>query len=193
MSAAVQVGAGVDHIDLPGAVGRSSRLFFHAAIYGNFAHNAAMVTALDTALSRPGSLLEVLSLDTGATACWRDEFYAVLREGVFPGDMTALCRQSEAFLAELAGRYPGRVRRFAARSLPLAPLIVTDDRIFAGQYLHGPVPAPNGLWLVVPADVKRLMRLAEARIPPNPGDRSGLAAYRLVRECVAAREAARPI
>lgn len=193
MSSGAHVVSGVAAVDLPAAVGRSEWLFFHAAIYGNFAKNSAMLAALDTVLSRPSGCLEVISLDAQAPLCWRDEFFAVLREDVFPGDMAVLCRESDVFLADLADRYPGRVRRYAARTLPLAPIIITDDRIFAGQYLHGPVPAPHGLWMVVPAPVRRLRRLAEAGMPPDPRDRDEAAAYRLVRECVAAREAARPI
>lgn len=194
MSADVRVVTGLPEAELENAVARSGRLFFHAAIYGNFAHNPGILQALGTALSRPDCVgLEVVSLDADAPVPWRDEFYGILREGRFPGDMAALCRESDAFVADLAARYPGRVRRYGCRSLPLAPLILTDDRIFAGQYGHGPIPAPDGLWLAVPANVRSLLRLAEARIPPGPGDRPALAAYRLVRECVAAREAARPI
>jgi len=186
--------AGLAQADLPGAVARAGRLFFHAAIYGNFARDPAMLAALDTALTRPEGIgLDVVSLNPDATVPWRDEFFDVLREGRFPGDMVAACRESEAFLAALAARYPGRVRRYVGTSLPLAPLILTDDMIFAGQYAHGPISAPDGLWLAVPAAVKSLLRRAEARIPPGACDRTALAAYRLVRECVAAREAARPI
>jgi len=194
MCSAVRVLTGLAEADLPGAVARAGGLFFHAAIYGNFARNPAMLAALDTALTRPGFRgLDVVTLDAAPDVPWRDEFFAVLRADRFPGDMLAACRESDAFLAALAARYPGRVRRFVGRTLPLVPLILTDDMIFAGQYLHGPVPAPDGLWLAVPAAVPPLVRRAEARIPPGPADRSALAAYRLVRECVAAREAARPL
>lgn len=194
MNSAVRVMAGLAEADLPSAVARANGLFFHAAIYGNFAANPAMLAALDTVLSRPkGRGLDVITLNADGSVAWRDEFFDVLREGRFPGDMAAACRESDAFLAGLAARYPGQVRRFIGKTLPLAPIILTDDMIFAGQYLHAPAPAPNGLWLAVPADVPCLMRRAEARIPPGPADRAALAAYRLVRECVAAREAARPL
>lgn len=191
---AVRVLTGLAQVDLPQAVARADRLFFHAAVYGNFADSPAMVAALDAALSRSTFAgLDVVSLDTAAPVAWRQEFFDVLREGLSPVDMLAAAAASEAFLAELSGRHPGKVRRYAARSLPLAPILLVGSAIFAGHYAHGPIPAPNGLWLVVPADVPSLLRRAEARIPPGPDDRYALAAYRFVRECVHARDTARRV
>jgi hypothetical protein len=186
--------AGLAGAGLPEAVAKADRLFFHAALYANFAANPAMVAALEAALSRPAFAgLEVVSLDVAAATTWRSEFFAVLRQGRFPGDLLADFAASRAFLDDLAGRHPGRVRLYAGQTLPLAPILLLSDTIFVGHYLHGPVPAPLGLWLAIPADVPRLARLAEAGLPPRPGDGLALAAFRYVHECMAARDAARRV
>lgn len=187
-----RVWAGLAHIDLPGAVARSDRLFFHAALYSNFARNPAMAEALETALTRPTfTVLEVVSLDVTAVGPWRDEFFDVLRQDRFPGDMLADFAVSCAFLEALATRYPGKVHLFSTTVLPLAPILLLSDRVFVGHYLHGPIPAPDGFWLEIPADVPGLLRRAEAGIPPGPADSQASAVYRFVHECVMARDAAR--
>lgn len=189
-----QVLYGLAGAGLPEAVARSDRLFFHAALYSNFARDPAMAAALETALSRPGFRgLDVVSLDAAAALPWRDEFYGVLRQGRFPGDLQKDFAISEAFLAALAARHRGAVRRYVTTSLPLAPIVLLDAMIYAGHYVHGPIPAPDGLWLALPARVESLLRRAEADIPPGPGDRPAQAAYRFVRECVIARNTASPV
>jgi hypothetical protein len=189
-----QVLFGLAEAALPEAVARSDRLFFHAALYSNFARDPAMAAALDTALSRPTFRgCDVVSLDTTVALPWRHEFYAVLRQTLFPGDLHQEFAVSDAFLADLAARHPGRVRRYATTCLPLAPIVLLDGTIYAGHYAHGPIPAPAGLWLALPAPVESLLRRAEADLPPGPGDRPGQAAYRFVHECVIARNTARPV
>lgn len=193
MKPSPRVWAGLAHVDPPGAVARSDRLFFHAALYSNFARNPSMAAALETALARPAfTFLDVVSLDVTANLPWRDEFFDVLRQGRFPGDLLADFAVSQAFLDDLAARHPGKVRLYRTRLLPLAPILLLSDRVFAGHYLHGPIPAPDGFWLEIPADVPRLLRLAEAGLPPAPGDGQASAAYRFVHECVMARDAALP-
>ena len=176
------------------AVAQSDRLFFHAAFYSNFARDPAMAAALDTALSRPSFRgLDVVSLDPDAALPWREEFYDVLRQGLFPGDLHKEYAVSDAFLAALFARHPGTVHCYRTTSLPLCPLVLLDAMIYAGHYAHGPIPAPDGLWLALPARVESLLRRAEAAIPPAFEDRSARAAYRFVRECVIARATARPV
>jgi len=185
---------GLAEAGLAEAVAQSDRLFFHAALYSNFARDPAMAAALDTALSRPGFRgLDVVSLDPDAALPWREEFYDVLRQGLFPGDLHKECAVSDAFLAELSARYPGTVHYYRTTSLPLCPLVLLDAMIYAGHYAHGPIPAPDGLWLALPARVESLLRRAEAGIPPGPEDRPARAAYRFVRECVIARATASPV
>lgn len=188
--AGLRVLAGLAEAGLPDVVSRASRLYFHAALYSNFAANSAMAAALDTALARPETRLEVVSLELVANRSWRDEFFDVLRQGRFPGDLLRDFAVSRAFLADLSRRHPGQVRLYDTPLLPLAPLLLVDDVIFVGHYLHGAVPAPDGLWLALEADVAGLLRLAQAGAIPPPGDGRTRAAFRFVQEYVAARRAA---
>jgi len=182
--------AGLRQAEVPGAVARSDRLFFHAALYANFARDQTMGAALETALARPGfTLLEVVSLDVTARCSWRDEFFDVLRQGRFPGDLLAEFAVSRTFLDDLAARHPGKVRLYDSPALPLAPILLLRDRLLVGHYLHGPIPAPDGFWLAIEADVPRLLHRAEAGVPPGPDDGPARAAYRFVHECVMARGA----
>lgn len=189
-----QVLFGLAEAGLAEAVAQSDRLFFHAALYSNFARDPAMAAALETALARPSFRgLDVVSLDPDAVLPWREEFYDVLRQGLFPGDLHKEYAVSDAFLAALFARHPGTVHCYRTTSLPLCPLVLLDAMIYAGHYAHGPIPAPDGVWLALPARVESLLRRAEADIPPAFEDRSARAAYRFVRECVIARATARPV
>ncbi len=189
-----QVLFGLAEAGLAEAVAQSDRLFFHAALYSNFARDPAMAAALETALARPSFRgLDVVSLDPDAVLPWREEFYDVLRQGLFPGDLHKEYAVSDAFLAALSARHPGTVHCYRTTSLPLCPLVLLDAMIYAGHYAHGPIPAPDGVWLALPARVESLLRRAEADIPPAFEDRSARAAYRFVRECVIARATARPV
>jgi hypothetical protein len=187
-----QVLSGLGESGLSEAVARADRLFFHAALYSSFARDKAMAAALETALSRPGfARLDMVSLDPVAGAAYWDEFRGVLRQDMPASTMQREFSVSAAFCDELATRHPLKVRLFVTSALPLAPILLVDDMIYAGHYLHSPVPAPLGLWLVVPADVTVLLDMAESGARPDalaPEDRG---AYRLVCECVAARNAAR--
>lgn len=179
---------------LPEAVARADRLFFHAALYSNFARDKAMTDALEMALSRPGfDRLDVVSLDPLAREPYWDEFREVLRRGMPASTMHREFAVSTGFLDALASRHPTKIRRYATSTLPLAPILLVGDRIYAGHYLHSPVPAPLGLWLCLPADVPDLLELAETGANPDTLAPETLGAYRLVCECVAAKNGARQL
>jgi hypothetical protein len=186
------VAAGLEEVGLPGRVARSDRLFFHAALYSNFARDRAMADALDVALARPEfTRLDVVSLDPVARPPYWDEFRQVLRQ-----DMTAATMQREfsvsaAFLDALASRHPHKVRLYLTTAMPLAPILLLGDAVLAGHYLHAPASAPQGLWLVVPADVPALVELAEEGGRADALDATAAGAYRFVCECLAARAASR--
>lgn len=183
---------GLEEVGLAGRVAGSDRLFFHAALYSNFARDRAMADALEVALCRPGfERLEVVSLDPVARPPYWDEFRLVLRQ-----DMTAAAMQREfsvsaAFLDALASRHPHKVRLYVTAALPLAPILLLDDVVIAGHYAHSPAPAPLGHWLVIPADVASLLELAEEGARPESLDPADIGAYRLICDCLAARLASR--
>jgi hypothetical protein len=184
--------SGLAAAGLSEAVARADRLFFHAALYSNFARDKAMTAALDTALSRSSFVrLDVVSLDPVARAPYWDEFRGILRRGMPEATMHREFSVSTGFLDNLASRHPTKVRLFLTTAMPLAPILLVGDTIFAGHYAHSPIPAPLGLWLTVPADVAALIELAETDANPDTLDPAILGAYRLVYECVAARTAAR--
>jgi hypothetical protein len=183
---------GLAEAGLPEAVARADRLFFHAALYSNFARDTAMASALEMALARPGfDRLDVVSLDPVARPPYWDEFRRVLRSDMPEATMHREFSVSTGFLDALAARHPRKVRLFLTTSMPLAPILLIGDAIYAGHYAHSPVPAPLGLWLIVPADVATLIDMAETDANPDTLDPAILGAYRLVYECVAARNAAR--
>jgi hypothetical protein len=183
---------GLAEAGLPEAVARADRLFFHAALYSNFARDTVMVNALETALARPGfDRLDVVSLDPVARPPYWDEFRGVLRRNMPEATIHREFSVSTAFLDALASRHPMKVRLFLTMAMPLAPILLVGDTIFAGHYAHSPIPAPLGLWLSVPAAVSDLLELAETDANPNTLDPATLGAYRLVYECVAAKNAAR--
>ncbi|KHK02972.1 hypothetical protein [Desulfovibrio sp. TomC] len=186
------VAAGLEEVGLPGRVARSDRLFFHAAVYSNFARDRAMADALEAALCRPEfERLDVVSLDPVARPPYWDEFRQVLRQ-----DMTASAMQREfsvsaSFLDALASRHPHKVRLFVTIALPLVPVLVLGDAVIAGHYAHSPVAAPLGLWLVIPTDAGRLLELAEEGSRGDALEPVDAGAYRLVCDCLAARAVSR--
>lgn len=188
----VQVLAGLAGAGLPGMVAGADRLFFHAALYSNFAKDRAMADALEAALARPGfERLDVVSLDPRAGAGWWDEFRGALRHGAPAATVQREFAVSAAFCDALASRHPQKVRLYLTSALPLAPILLIGDTVLAGHYLHGPVPAPLGLWLTMTADVADLLERAEADAGPDGLDPVSVGAYRLVCECLAARNASR--
>lgn len=190
--AGVRVWAGLAGAGLPGLVAGADRLFFHAALYSNFARDRAMLDALDVAMARPEfERCDVVSLDPGTTADWWEEFRGVLRQDMPAATLQREFSASAAFLDALAARHPRKVRLYRTAALPLAPILLVGDTILAGHYLHGPVPAPLGLWLALTADVADLLERAEDGTGPDGLDPVATGAYRLVCECVAARTAGR--
>lgn len=188
----IQVFAGLDAADLPHRIARADRLFFHAGMYANFARDRAMVAALETALSRPTfTRLDIVSFDPAAGAAYWQEFRSVLRRGMPEVTLHREFAASATFCDAVSRRHPTRVRLFLTPALPLAPILLVGDTIFAGHYLHGPLAAPFGLWLAIPADVEDLLSRAEDDTAPDILSPQAKGAYRLVCECVAARKAAR--
>jgi hypothetical protein len=103
-----------------------------------------MAAALATALARPSFRgLDVVSLDPDAVLPWREEFYDVLRQGLFPGDLHKEYAVSDAIQAALFARHPGTEHSYRTTSLPLCPLVLLDAMIYAGHYAHGPIPGPG--------------------------------------------------
>ncbi len=190
--AGTKVLAGLAQAGLPEAVAGADRLFFHAGLYSNFARDPAMVEALETALARPGfERLEVVSLDPVARPAYWNEFCGVLRRNMTE---TALQREfsvSGTFLDALASRHPLAVRLYLTSALPLAPILLVGDTIYAGHYLHSPAAAPQGYWLAIQADMADLLDRAESGANPDALDPETTGAYRFVCECVAARNASR--
>ncbi|EHJ48602.1 hypothetical protein DFW101_2598 [Solidesulfovibrio carbinoliphilus subsp. oakridgensis] len=188
----VRVLAGLAGVGLPGLVAGADRLFFHAALYSNFARDRAMIDALDVAMARPEfERCDIVSLDPRTGADWWDEFRGVLRQDMPAATLQREFAASAAFLDTLASRHPQKVRLYLTAALPLAPILLVGDTVLAGHYLHGPVPAPLGLWLAVTADVADLLDRAETGAGPDGLPPAAVGAYRLVCECVAARTAAR--
>lgn len=188
----ITVLAGLAEAGLPERVARADRLFFHAGMYSNFARDPDMVEALETALDRPEfTRLDIVSFDPAAGAEYWDEFRLILRRDMPEVTLRREFAASSNFCDALARRHPTTVRLFRTRALPLAPILLVGDMIYAGHYLHGPLPAPMGLWLAIPADVGDLLERAEDDASPEVLDPVAKGAYRLVCECVAARNASR--
>ncbi|EFL52773.1 conserved hypothetical protein [Solidesulfovibrio fructosivorans JJ]] len=188
----IRVYAGLGETGLPQAVAGADRLFFHAGMYSNFGRDPEMAAALETALTRPGfERLDIVSFDPVAGAAYWEEFRAILRRDVPEVTLRREFAASAAFCDALATRHPTKVRLFRTKAMPLAPILLVGDTIFAGHYLHGSVPAPQGLWLAIPADVADLLSRAEDDASPEVLDPVAKGAYRLVCECVAARNASR--
>lgn len=188
----MRVYAGLAEAGLPEAVSEADRLFFHAGMYSNFARDPAMVAALEQALSRPSfERLDIVSCGPSGGGAWWEEFRRVLRRDMPDVTLHRELAASASFCDALAGRHPTRVRLYLTHALPLAPILLVGNTIYAGHYLHGPLPAPFGLWLAIPADVEDLLSRAEDDASPEILDPFEKGAYRLVCECVAARNASR--
>jgi hypothetical protein len=188
----IRVYAGLEEAGLPDVVAGADRLFFHAGMYANFGRDPQMVAALEEALSRPTfERLDIVSFDPAAGAAYWEEFRGILRRDVPEVTLRREFAASSNFCDALAGRHPTTVRLFRSHAMPLAPILLVGDTIYAGHYLHGPVPAPQGLWLAIPADVADLLSRAEDDASPRTLDPVARGAYRLVCECVAARNASR--
>lgn len=163
-----------------------NRIVLHAAFYPTYASTADYSSALRAVLAKPSfGKLEVflLSLEPG----WSKEFVNILRWNYsivqFKNELTA----SRNFFKSLRDDYPDKVILYETPLLPLFPLVIIDNIICVGHYAHSRVPAPDGYWLRIKADVDELIKwVGYQSIPVEPTNRI-VAAYRFVAEYVNAR------
>ncbi|NJB68158.1 hypothetical protein GGQ74_001831 [Desulfobaculum xiamenense] len=185
---------GIASLDIPAALAAARRrIVLHAAIYGNFADSPTHAAALETALSHPDfGGLDVVSIRPETEGRAMRDFLDALREGWTPEAMAEHVARSREFLHGLARRHPGRVRLYETARPGLFPALIIDDDIHFGHYARSPIPAPEGFWFHVHADVERLSAwLRSGNIPPH-ATADERAALRIVSECLRAMDESAP-
>lgn len=185
--------ADINALDTPGLFAASERrIILHAAVYGAFARSRPHRHGLETALAKPGfERLDIIVLEPGCCEPWVRPFLEALRFGISRQAADDEVAASHAFVSGLASRHPGLVRLHPARRLPCLPILVIDDTVVFGQYVHAGVHAPQGFWGMIRTDVQRLLGWADTGKPPASASREEVAAFRLVNECVRAMCACR--
>lgn len=185
--------AGIDHLDTPSLFAASTRrIILHAAVYGSFVRSQPHREGLESALAKPEfQRLDIIVLEPGSEVPWVRPFLDALRFGISTHATDDEVNLSHHYMAELAVRYPDKVRVHPARRLPCLPIIIADNTIIFGQYAHAGIHAPQGFWGMIQADVPTLLQWTAAGKPPPHATGEEMAAFRLVNECARAMCACR--
>ena len=140
------------------------RIVMHAGVYGNFAVSAPHREAIEAYLHKENVTLDVLAvphegISDGIKLHWFDEFCVMLRQDFPQDELDAHFADSWRFLNELAERFgdKGLVRIHHVKQMPSAPMLIFDDVLLAGTYLHSRITAPEGLWVELQADMDKLL------------------------------------
>ena len=137
--------AGLDIQALISAIATADEIVLHAAIYNNFAGSDIHQQLVEQLSSNELKMLTIISIQP--QDCWRNEFTQVLRSGFSDAQMSAVYARSRKWCQELALAFPDQVILVLTNRLPMQPILLLDDTIFAGQYSHSPEPSALGLWL----------------------------------------------
>ncbi|WP_147820891.1 hypothetical protein [Salidesulfovibrio onnuriiensis] len=182
------ISAGVQGMDLPALMaGAARRIVWHAAIYSPFAASAPHVEAVRTFLGRSETKgLHVISLPRRPEA-WCGDFFTVLRGKGMHGAVLEELGKSWRFLDQLAGEFPDRVRLHELHGQPCSPVLLVDDHILYGHYAVSEVPAGEGLWTRLEADVERLLGWHLKGVPEGAAAWER-ACFRLVSDCANAMD-----
>ncbi|MBQ4891327.1 hypothetical protein J8L86_15845 [Shewanella sp. MMG014] len=130
------------------ALETASFAVLHAAIYSNFADNA--VGKMLQEQLRIGQLKQLYILQLQPHAHWQDEFAAILRpKPIEKPAIPSLYQQSHAWCQQLQEQFPHQLHFHLIKSLPLQPILLIGNRIFAGQYAHSQTTSADGLWLEI--------------------------------------------
>lgn len=180
--------------------GARRRVILHAALYSRFAANPAITQALHTLLQahrgKPHfSGVHCICLDStlllhagsSGSCAWVSDFLQTLRPHAEPAELLAEFAMSDAFTMRLEMEYRGSFFRHVSRTRPNAPILIVDDLILCGHYLHSGVPAPEGCWFSIHAPVDDLFHYAETGLPPH--DATLRAPFRFVADCYDAMHA----
>ncbi|MBT1444838.1 hypothetical protein KJI95_09920 [Shewanella sp. JM162201] len=197
---AVATSAGLDVGLLATLLETADFVVFHAALYSNFV-DSDISKALIKRLTDTEAPLDCWLIEAAADTSWGDEFAAMLRPALGKDDMTALYQRSFDWCRSLKQRFGKDVQHVSSQSLALTPLIIIDDTLFAGQYLHSAIPAADGLWIkldaralgLAPGSLKRwFYPSSQGETQNEPTAPLALALKRMVDECaLAARDGAR--
>ncbi|MBY6185671.1 hypothetical protein KUV89_03330 [Marinobacter hydrocarbonoclasticus] len=180
---------GLDPEALIEAIESSCTVLLHASLYSNFASNA-IGEALERQLAS-GALARLIVISTGEGP-WRLAFEAMLRPTLTDQERAQLVRISDDWCADLQSRYLEKVMWVQTDQLPTLPVLICDDQIIVGHYAHSPVPAAEGLWLVLGGLADGQVEEWLSGTPLNDANSAWeQACYRHVVECRNALENAR--
>ncbi|SHJ30717.1 hypothetical protein ACQ0P8_13240 [Halodesulfovibrio aestuarii] len=142
--------------------GAQKRILLHAAIYNRFAENTAVSSALEFALAHHNIVLQAILLPVWRDIVWMDAACKLVRPESSRAEMLEKAEVSLKFFLRLAAQYPQQVVIYEGQTVPACPLVIVDDSLFCGHYVHSQVLAPEGVWMEMTAPVESLLSLAES-------------------------------
>ncbi|XPV76018.1 MAG: hypothetical protein ACNI27_15610 [Desulfovibrio sp.] len=178
---------GTSELHIPQRVASATkRIIFHAGVYGNFANFQEHRRAMEAYLAKPDVTLDILAVEWDQTLSWFDEFATMLRQEHSIDELREHFEDSWKYVQEL--ERAANVRVHKVRQMPCAPMLIFDDTLVAGFYLHSTITAPEGYWIEQRGDVDKMLgsrglSSEELRKQLNPQE---LSMYRFVDECVQA-------
>ncbi len=173
---------GILAFDVPALMASATRrIVWHASIYSPFARSDRHGEAVRDFLRRPGGCgMDIVTLPRRPEA-WCTCFFTVLRGGSVRSAGTEL-ETSWRFLDELSSEFPSQVRIHVLKRRPSLPILLIDDNILFGHYAVSSVPAGQGWWTRVEADVERMLSWMPHGPPESVTDWER-ACYRVVSDC----------
>lgn len=123
-------------------------ILLHAAFYPKYGSLTEYSGAIESALKR-NSQLHIKVIITDIKEVWATEFGNILRP-YFKNDLKKFkegINASIAFFQKIKEEYPTRVHIVASKALPMAPIVIIDNEILVGHYIHATTTAPDGYWM----------------------------------------------
>lgn len=123
-------------------------IILHAAYYPKYSLDEKFSNAILELFRRNHSIrLTVVVTDT--TQIWSAEFGKILRFYDFESieDFKKAVDSSMGFFCKLERDYPNNVIVKKSCRIPLTPIVIIDNSIYAGHYCHSIVPTPAGVWM----------------------------------------------
>ena len=163
-------------------------IIFHAAFYPKYlADRNPYQESIENALINNKDL-NIYIIVTDYNATWFDEFAKVLRNS-YDKKSYLLKNAIEANIEsvkELKKRFPHQIHLLESNNLPFSPMIITDDTILVGSYMHSCIPAPDGLWLKIKNKeiINWIETLLREQSPINNINNENKAYYRYIEECI---------
>ncbi|GLS82221.1 hypothetical protein [Paraferrimonas haliotis] len=122
-------------------------MVWHAAIYSNFIDSD--IERLVRRKLSDGSLQQLVIISAQPKCHWQQEFAAILRPSHSAIEVARLQQESRRWVDDLAKEFAANVEHQLTAAMPLQPLLLIQDSIYAGHYAHSHSTSAQGVWLKI--------------------------------------------